>query len=119
MDGLAERHHDRLEVKESENWIGWRSASRHRVFVELRPHRRKVEVFILPTRKQLKDPKKLARKAPPTQGWGWFRSRFDIEAKYQVEAAFHLIRQSYEHGLTQGNGRPAHRRRHLNGQTSL
>ncbi len=119
MSGLAERHHDRLEVTQSQHWIGWRSGNRKRVFAEMRPHQRKVEVFILPSRRQLKDPKKLARDAPATQGWGWFRSRFNIESVAQVEPAYHLLRQSYERGLKKGNGGTIRRPRRRLGQTSL
>lgn len=119
MSAVAERHQDRLEVRESVHWIGWRSASRDRVFAEMRPHRNKVEVFILPARRQLKDPRKLAKAAPVTQGWGWFRTRFDIVSLDQVGPAFHLIRQSYEHGLKRDNGGAPRRRRARSGQTSL
>ncbi len=119
MNAVAERHQDRLEVNESENWIGWRSARRDRVFVEMRPRRKKVEVFILPSRRQLEDPRRLARNAPETQGWGWFRTRFEIVSLDQVGPAFHLIRQSYERGLALGNGGPVLRRGRHRGQTSL
>ncbi len=119
MSAVAERHRDRLEVKESEHWIGLRSAVRDRVFAEMRPRRRKVEVFILPSRRQLEDPRGLARNAPLTQGWGWFRTRFEIASLAQVGPAFQLIRQSYEHGLKPGNGRASHRRGRAPGQTSL
>jgi len=119
MSAVAERQQDRLEVKESEHWIGWRSARRDRVFAEMRPSRRKVEVFILPSRRQLEDPRRLARNAPLTQGWGWFRTRFEIVSLAQVGPAFHLIRQSYEHGLRRGNGRAAPHRSRGRGQTSL
>ncbi len=119
MNAVVERRQDRLEVTESRQWIGWRSARRDRVFAEMRPSRRKVEVFILPARRQLADPRRLARNAPLTQGWGWFRTRFEVASLDQVGPAFHLIRQSYEHGMKHWNGRRAPRRGRARGQTSL
>jgi len=46
----------------------------------------------------------LARRAPRSQGWGWFRSRFEVKSMAQVEPAARLIVQSYEHGIRKQNG---------------
>jgi len=81
-----------------------------RVFAELRPLRGRVQVFILPRPRDLADSAGLARRAPRTQGWGWFRSRFEISSMAQIESAARLIVQSYEHGARRGNGGRATRR---------
>src|SRR6266540_2095057 len=84
-----------------------------RVFAEIRPLRKRVEVFILPGPRQLRGGAGLARRAPRTQGWGWFRTRFDVRSMGEVESAARLILQSYLHGVrtSRGNGRRTVRRR--------
>ena len=81
------RRRDRLDERVSRYWIAWRSTKRDRVFAEIRPLRGRVEVFILPGPRDLRDSAGLARRAPRTQGWGWFRSRFDVRSMGQVESA--------------------------------
>lgn len=100
----AGRRQDRLVERTSRYWIAWRSRNRNRVFAELRPLRGRVQVFILPRPRDLADSSGLARRAPRTQGWGWFRSQFEISSMTQVESAALLIVQSYEHGARRGNG---------------
>lgn len=95
----AARREDRLDERVSRYWIAWRSHNRDRVFAEIRPLRGRVEVFILPGVRDLRDSAGLARRAPRTQGWGWFRSRFDVRSMRQVESAARLICQSYLHGV--------------------
>ena len=101
------RRRDGLDERVSRYWIAWRSTKRDRVFAEIRPLRGRVEVFILPGPRDLRDSAGLARRAPRTQGWGWFRSRFDVRSMGQVESAARLIVQSYVHGsrMPVGNGR--------------
>jgi len=106
----ASRRQDRIVERTSRYWIAWRSRNRDRVFAELRPLRGRVQVFILPRPRDLADSSGLARRAPRTQGWGWFRSRFEISSMAQVELAARLIVQSYEHGARRGNGGRATRR---------
>jgi predicted transport protein len=108
----AGRHQDRIVERTSRDWIAWRSRNRDRVFAEIRPLRGRVQVFILPRPRDLADSLGLARRAPRTQGWGWFRSRFEISSMAQVESAARLIVQSYELGARRGNGgRATHRAR--------
>src|SRR3990170_357177 len=79
-----------------------------------RPHRKRVEVFILPRPDELSDPRRLAHRAPSTQGWGWFNSHFDLVALADVEGGARLLRQSYLHAIRGANGhasRPRRRRR--------
>src|SRR5438445_1521404 len=106
----ASRRQDRIVERTSRYWIAWRSRNRDRVFAELRPLRGRVQVFILPRPRDLADSSGLARRAPRTQGWGWFRSRFEISSMAQIESAARLIVQSYEHGARRGNGGRATRR---------
>ena len=106
IQALGHAHGDRIREKVSEHWIGWRSTRHGRTFAEMRPFQGRVQVFILPPKRGLKDPSRLARPNPPTQGWGYFLSRFDVRTVREADAAFPLIRQSYEHGA---NGHDGHR----------
>jgi predicted transport protein len=103
IQALGHAHGDKIHEKVSNYWIGWRSTRRGRTFAEMRPLQERVQIFILPRKRDLKDPSRLARPAPPTQGWGWFLTRFDVRNLDEVEPAFQLIRQSYERGLN-GHG---------------
>lgn len=107
IHALGHAHGDKIREKVGETWIGWRSTRHGRTFAEMRPLQERVQVFILPPKRGLKDPTRLARPNPPSQGWGYFLSRFDVRTVDEVEPAFALIRQSYERSA---NG---HRRRGL------
>lgn len=108
IQALGHAHGDKIREKVSEHWIGWRSTRHGRTFAEMRPLQERVQVFILPPKRSLRDPSRLAKSAPPTQGWGYFLSRFDVRLLDEVEPAFQLIRQSYERGA---NGHSANGRR--------
>jgi hypothetical protein len=103
----AGRRGDRIVVRQGSNWTSWRSQRRDRVFAEIRPLRGRVQVFILPGPKDLHDGGGLARRAPRTQGWGWFRSRIEVTSMARVESAAQLIVQSYERVIRTEDG---HRR---------
>src|SRR5216117_442978 len=107
---VAIRRRDRVEEHVGRYWISWRSRNRNRVFAEIRALQGRVQVFILPGPRDLADSTGLARRAPRTQGWGWFRSRFEISSMAQIELAARLIVQSYEHSARRGNGGRATRR---------
>ncbi len=109
---LGHAHGDRIHEKVSTYWIGWRSTRHGRTFAEMRPLQERVQVFILPPKRGLKDPTRLAKPSPPTQGWGYFLSRFDVRTLDEVEPAFQLIRQSYERGANGGNGSRSTRLHH-------
>src|SRR5437867_12866767 len=83
----AHRRQDRIVERAGRHWIAWRSRQADRVFAEIRPLRGRVQVFILPRPRDLMDSAGLARRAPRSQGWGWFRSRFELTAMAQVEPA--------------------------------
>jgi len=105
---------DRIVEHVGENWISWRSRKRNRVFAEIRPLRGRVQVFILPGPRELRDGGGLALRAPRTQGWGWFRSRLEVSSMARVEPAARLIVQSYERVVRAENGglrSPAARRK--------
>ncbi len=89
------RFGDELQVRVMRGWISFRSQHLQRVFAELRPHRRDVEAFILPPTEALDGSSSLASSSPPTQGWGWFRSKFRLSRWEDVEAASDLVFQSY------------------------
>ena len=96
LSRVAALRGDRIEMRVNRCWVAFRSQAQRRVFAEIRPSRRRVEVFILPERRNLSDPSGIARQAPRTQGWNWFRTKFHIAGNGHARAAFHLIRQSYE-----------------------
>jgi len=100
----AHRRHDRVLEHAGRDWISWRSRQADRVFAEIRPLRGRVQVFILPGLRELSDGSGLARRAPRSQGWGWFQSRFEVTSMAQVESAARLIIQSYEHRVHRHNG---------------
>src|SRR5437660_8385192 len=66
---VAIRRRDRVEEHVGRYWISWRSRNRNRVFAEIRALQGRVQVFILPGPRDLRDSAGLARRAPPTQGW--------------------------------------------------
>ena len=101
---VANRQGDRVVEHVGKNWISWRSRNRNRVFAEIRALHGRVQVFILPAPRELHDGGGLALRAPPTQGWGWFRSRLEISSALRVTSAARLIVQSYEHVIREGNG---------------
>ncbi len=107
IQGLAHAHGDKVREKVGGTWIGWRSTKHGKTFAEMRPLKERVQVFILPSKRALKDPSRIAKPNPPSQGWGYFLSRFDVRDVHEVEAAFQLVRQSYERGANghRGNGR--------------
>ncbi len=106
IQALGHAHGDKIHEKVSEHWIGWRSTRHGRTFAEMRPLQERVQVFILPPKRALKDPQRMAQASPPTQGWNYFLSRFDVRSVHEVDAAFQLIRQSYDRGANghRGNG---------------
>ena len=93
---VAENRGDHLEMRVNRYWIAFRSQKQRRAFAEIRPSRRRVEVFILPERRSLSDPAGISRPAPRTQGWNWFRTKFHVVGNGHAKAALALIRQSYE-----------------------
>ena len=100
----AHLRQDRIIERAGRHWISWRSRRTDRVFAEIRPLRGRVQVFILPGPRELTNAAGLARRAPRSQGWGWFRSRFEVTSMAQVAPAARLIVQSYEHGIRKQNG---------------
>lgn len=99
LRAAAAEREDRIDERMGEHWISWRSRRGHRIFAEIRPLRERVEVFLLPSPRDLRDGSGLAKPAPPTQGWGWFRTRLELRSIRQVASAAVLVRQSYLHGL--------------------
>ena len=96
LQRIASLRGDRVEMRVNRYWIAFRSDRQRRAFAELRPNRRRVEVFILPERRHLADVAGLAKTAPRTQGWNWFRTKFYVIGNGQGRAALSLLRQSYE-----------------------
>lgn len=117
LDGFAAERGDRIREKRGLNWIGWGSVRRDRTFAEVRPHRHRVEVFIRPPVRSLSNPTGLARPAPPSQGWGWFRSRFSVSRPGQIGPAFQLLKQSYSWTRTTSEGKRPRRRTRRGRQT--
>jgi len=100
LQRIATNRGDRVEMRVNRFWIAFRSEKQRRAFAEIRPSRHRVEVFILPERRNLSDPAGIARPAPRSQGWNWFRTKFYVVGNGHGRAALSLIRQSYESRVT-------------------
>lgn len=107
---LRERGDD-LEARPRTGWVAFRSRRLQRVFAELRAHRQDVEAFLLPAPEELGVRNGLARLAPPTQGWGWFRSTFRVRAPAEVEEAVALLLASYRRRwqMSQNRAKESHK----------
>ncbi len=114
LQRVAAGRGDRVEMRVNRYWIAFRSDKQRRAFAEIRPNRRKIEVFILPERRHLADAAGIARPAPRTQGWNWFRTKFYVIGSGHGRAALSLLRQSYESPTLPKSPRRPHR----NGQQS-
>ena len=109
----AAKRDDRIDEHVSEHWISWRSRKGSRIFAEIRPLGGRVQIFLLPSPRELQDDSGLAKRAPPTQGWGWFRTRVEVRSIRQVAAAAALIHQSYLRGLEPNGRKPRRLRRRV------
>ena len=107
----AARRGDRIVEQRHQKWIAFRSERQRRVFAEVRPSRRKLQVFLLPPLQELRDPLRLARVAPRSQGWNWFRTKLTVVGNGPARAALALIEQSYEKGPAKARTRRASRSR--------
>ena len=96
LQKVAAGRGDRVEMRVNRFWIAFRSEQQKRAFAEIRPTRHRIEVFILAERRSLTDPAGIARPAPRSQGWNWFRTKFVVVGNGHGRAALSLIRQSYE-----------------------
>jgi hypothetical protein len=104
---FASSRNDDIVVRVMSRWISVRSKNGWRVFAELRPSRERIEVFILPPPREL-GTNRLIDRAPPSQGWGWFKSKFVIDGNGGAATALRLLRISYLSSLKRGN--PSSRR---------
>jgi len=112
LEATAAERDDRIDEHMSQHWISWRSRRGIRIFAEIRPLRERVQIFLLPPPRNLRDLTGLAKRAPRTQGWGWFRTRIELRSLREVKSAAVLVRQSYEQGLRpNGHARRSKRRR--------
>ncbi len=99
--GLAEcaaRRGDRIVERRHQRWIAFRSERQRRAFAEVRPSRQRLQVFLLPSVQELRNPLRLGRAAPRSQGWNWFRTKLTIVGNGRGKAALALLQQSYEMG---------------------
>ncbi|TLZ49894.1 MAG: hypothetical protein E6K18_07560 [Methanobacteriota archaeon] len=104
----VQRRGDRLEVRYKVGWVSFRSVAANRAFAEVRPGKRGIEMFLLPPKAVLRDPRGLAGPVPPSRGWGWFRTRVKVE-NGGADSATDLLRQSYEYARRMpGRTRRAH-----------
>ncbi len=87
---------DVLETKATTSWVSFRSKGLRRVFAEVRAHRHDVEAFILPPVESLTEGDGLPVPSPPSQGWGWFRSKFRVTSENELAVATDLLVQSYD-----------------------
>ena len=105
LEACAARRGDRIVQRRHQKWIAFRSAQQRRVFAEVRPSRRRIQVFLLPSIHELRDPLRIARAAPHSQGWSWFRTKLTVVGNGHARAALALLEQSYEKGPSRGKAR--------------
>lgn len=86
---------DVLETKVTPSWVSFRSRNLRRVFAEVRAHCHDIEAFILPPVGSLAGADGIAFPSPPTQGWGWFQSKFRVTRTEELAVAADLLLQSY------------------------
>jgi len=101
----VERRGDRLDVRYLSCWIAFRSPGAGRAFAEVRPGKKGIEMFLLPPRAAISDPRGLATPVPPSRGWGWFRTRVKLEDGFSPRVAADLLSQSYEFARRMPHGR--------------
>src|SRR5437879_13337301 len=87
LQAAAARRDDRIDEHVSEHWISWRSRKGSRIFAEIRPLGGRVQIFLLPSPRELRDNSGLARRAPPTQGWGRSEER-RVGKEWRAEGAW-------------------------------
>ncbi len=87
---------DSFQEKIMKYWISLRSSRKGKVFAEIRLHKEDIDIFILPELQTLADPDRLAHPVPLNQGWGWFRTRFWLRERTQLDPVMKLIQQSYD-----------------------
>ena len=104
----AKRHEDEIVVRVMSRWISLRSRRAGKIFAELRPSKEKVEIFLLPPPGELGDRPEVFR-PPPSQGWGWFRSKSLIDGEGDLRRAAKILRISYLSTI-RGNGRGSGKR---------
>jgi hypothetical protein len=105
---FASSRNDDIIVRVMSRWISVKSKNGGRVFAELRPSKERIEVFILPPPRELGS-NRLIDRAPPSQGWGWFKSKFVVDGNGGGATALRLLRISYLSSLRRD--KPSSRRR--------
>ena len=96
---------DELVVRVMSRWISIRGRKGGRVFAELRPSKESIEVFVLPSPRELGSPSSVTM-APSSQGWGWFKSKFVFDGDGGAASALRILRISYISSMR----RPSRRR---------
>jgi len=91
---FASSRNDDIVVRVMSRWISVRSRNGGRVFAELRPGKERIEIFILPAPRELGFNRLISR-APSSQGWGWFKSKFVVDGNGGVPTALRVLRISY------------------------
>ena len=105
IGGFAAMRGDEIVTRVMPRWISLSSRNGRRVFAELRPSRERVQVFVLPPPSELGGCRMVAR-APVSQGWGWFKSKFFVEGDGDVRVAIRLLRVSYIYSLMLASHKP-------------
>ena len=102
------RRGDTVSVRPGEVWIAFRSAQAGRIFAEVRPARKGLQAFLLPPRRELRDPRGFSAAAPESQGWGWFETKVTV-APSEVRALASLLVQSLDYARQLGPPRRGRR----------
>ncbi len=94
LKDIASRHNDEIVAHVMSRWISLRSQRACKVFAELRPSKERIQIFVLPPPREF-GPDSIARRAPKSQGWGWFKTKFIVNGNNDAKRALRLLRISY------------------------
>ncbi len=94
LRSFVDSRDDELIIHVMSRWISIKSRRGGRIFAELRPSKESIEVFVLPPPRELGSSSPVM-KAPSSQGWGWFKSKFVFDGDGGATSALRILRISY------------------------
>lgn len=98
FESLREKIFELGDIKEKylQFYVGYRAGDSYINFTAVHFYKSKLELTILISDEELKDPKGWAKKKPASYGWAKNLKLFDIKSEADLSYAMDLIRQSHE-----------------------
>ncbi len=72
------RRGDGLSVVHRLHWVALRSRRLAKAFAEVRLRRHHLEIYVLPSPREMGGVGRLVSAVPPSRGWGWFCGRMVV-----------------------------------------